>query len=598
MSYRWSLDGPGFEFPTPYAVENRLLLWRGVALLVLALALLVTALVAGRSAAGDLLVVEQTQAGGSVWPHLLAALLIAAQGALDLLQQARQRLLLLAPGQPGGLIAQVGRETSGAGNGIAWLLRALGQGEINSPQTEPVLRSWLPHQAGAWLFAPTAVLGYRRLRLSQAALALGLLLLLALYALALQPALLDRPAGLALLSLLLMALGLGAAARPLIDPSRGALSPRAVGCVLLATAVLLLPVAALADALPRAAALSSLGLPLAAAVLLGLGAVIEALGWLAACANPDQPAAPMALAAEEGRLQAGLAPAHLLRELDLELHRRWQDGVPNRRYAWKPELPAGGNGRFTALLVEESQPQPPARARAAAPPASADPAAQHDRRALWLRLLGLLGLAASVAGALLWLSTAYVHLNDGSAAWTTGSVGAVALLAGLHGLRVAHLLWSRVEVESNLIWLDFNGDLQALESPPRDPATSARAEAAALIGELRLRSVVACARSVFYAAGGDAIGSRRLLALQADTAAARAWIGALDVLVQQSTPALRGGSAAPAAAGRANGGRQAPPHGRARSDTAARFCPGCGLPLLAGARFCQHCGQVVKARAA
>ena len=29
MGYRWTEDGPAFEFPTPFAVENRLLAWRG-----------------------------------------------------------------------------------------------------------------------------------------------------------------------------------------------------------------------------------------------------------------------------------------------------------------------------------------------------------------------------------------------------------------------------------------------------------------------------------------------------------------------------------------------------------------------------------------
>ena len=139
MAYRWSLEGPGFEFPTPYTAENRFLRLRAYALVLLSLAVLATALLAGNAPdETQLIAVEDQPLPGSVWPHVLVALLIAGLGVLDFLQLARQRTLLLVPGQPAGLIAQVRREGNGMSAGAAWLLRTLGQGRVLSPQTEPL----------------------------------------------------------------------------------------------------------------------------------------------------------------------------------------------------------------------------------------------------------------------------------------------------------------------------------------------------------------------------------------------------------------------------------------------------------------------------
>ena len=596
MAYRWSLEGPGFEFPTPYTTENRFLRLRAYASVLLALAVLATALLSGSTPDETrLIAVEDQPLPGSVWPHVLVALLIAGLGVLDFLQLARQRTLLLVPGQPAGLIAQVRREGSGMSAGAAWLLRTLGQGRVVSPQTEPVAGGWGQAADAVLALAPSTVQAYRQSRLSNLGLGTGLLVILALAAAALNSRVLDRPAGLGLVALTLVLVGVAAAARQVLDASKGALSPRAVVAVLAFAALLCAPLAVWGDRLPRAAGVQQLGLPLAAAVVLVLALLTEALGWLAAQVSPDLPGAPAAVARDEVNLAAGLSPSQLMREVDLELHRRWQDGVPNRRYGWQPS-PVDGKlsaGAYTATVIEESQPQP-ARPDAAA--AGLQTAAGRARQAR-LRLLGSLALAASVLGALLWLWTTWVHIGDARTPWTTGSLGLGGLLVGTHAMRVAHLLWSRVEVASQLTWLEFNGVYIRQDSAGGAPQRP-RGDAAVRLEDLTVRAFVARARSVFYAAGGDDIGSRRLLDIEADAAGAELWTQLLEDLVRNADET---GRLAPAttpvpARARARDSREpriadeAVPKAVHRP---ARFCSACGSPVLSAARFCQQCGHTL-----
>ena len=101
MAYRWSLGGPAFEFPTPYLTENRFLALRGYALIALAVVVaLLLAFVGGGPPTRAVVQLEKLPEPASVAPHLLAASLMILLGVLDLLKAARQRELLLAPGQP------------------------------------------------------------------------------------------------------------------------------------------------------------------------------------------------------------------------------------------------------------------------------------------------------------------------------------------------------------------------------------------------------------------------------------------------------------------------------------------------------------------
>ena len=435
-----------------------------------------------------------------------------------------------------------------------------------------------------------------QLRLSQLVLALGLSLLLAAATAVLGPWLLNRPAAWGLIALLLAGLGVAVSVRHILEPETPPLTPLAVLLLLGAALLLGLPLAVYADRLPLLGEkLQRLGLPWAVAVLLLGSVLLEWLGLWAARANPDLPQPTAHTAADELSLGVDSSPAQLMREVDLELHRRWPDGVPNRRYAWlPPQIDAAlAEGPFTATVLEETQPRfaaPAHEPTTAGGPARA--AAVSRRRALWA--LNMLALLFSLAGGMLWLAVAHAHMRDGSAPWTMGCVALACLLLGAQAIRVAHVLWSRIEVASTITWLDFQGSCVRLGNTVAGGETPwARNEVPARIESVTLRACVAQVRSVFYAAAGDDIGSRTLLGLAGDAAASSQWMRVLEGLVRSAETPARA-SVAPVAAEmptrerRVPDSRAVPPPRRP-----VRFCPECGTPVLQGARFCQHCGSTV-----
>ena len=102
------------------------------------------------------------------------------------------------------------------------------------------------------------------------------------------------------------------------------------------------------------------------------------------------------------------------------------------------------------------------------------------------------------------------------------------------------------------------------------------------------------ARSVFYAAGAHGIGSRTLVALVQDSKTAAAWTALVQGFVRNAALSPAEASLAlQEARARVRERRVAEPDTAAAPKRPARFCAGCGTPLLVGARFCQHCGGSV-----
>lgn len=586
MAYRWSLEGPAFEFPSPYGTENRFLVWRGYALVAIAVLIaLIVSFVGNDDTAAPAIVLDKLPEKASVVPHLVAVLLLSLLGARDLWKASAQGTLLLAPGQPASLMNEVMREGSGTSQGAPALQRLLEIGEVKHVEPAGPYKGALSMMGPDLAAAPSTLHAYLRVRLAHLALVAGLGVLLLISFLAFRTA----PAqGLAALAPLLTCAAVLAFRS--LHPEQTALRPWLVAVLVLLTAVAAGLLGWYADLLPRSASVPRLGLPLAAAVLLSSVLLFEMLGVLAARAQLQTPWLN-AVAAEEAVMAFDAAPEHLLRDVDLELHRQWTEGIPNRRYAWlPPQLPREGDeGSFSSMLLEESQPLVPSAGKKAAPAQ-----AQSPQRQRGLLALDIAGLLWSLGGGLLWVWLAWTHMRDGSASWVPAVAGIVGLTVGGYALRVGHLLWSRTEVLSTVTWLEFKGSFLRAPAPPPEPGRP-RAEPAVRVDDLQWRARVAVLRSMFYAAAPHYPGSRVMLELSAHRTGAAAWRTAVLEFARKTTAAV--GSAGSLLATRAKvreiraGEADAPMAPR----RPARFCAHCGTPLLAGARFCQQCGSTLAA---
>lgn len=584
MTMPWGLVGPAFDYPTPYALENRLLLLRGSGLLLLALvlALLVSFRPEPASGAAAALLGTDTELG-SPWPMSLSAALFAVLGVVNIVRASGQRRLLLEPGQPASLTGELLREAQGASPGAAWLQRAMVNGApeplgVEGPWRGLLLR--LAPDLGHW---PRPLHQWLARRVYHALLCAGIFALLA-------PVwLLADGVSAALAALGLGAIVVGVVGASALFPGRPAGGGLALGLWGLLGLLLVLAAVFATPLLPGQGllkALVPLALPEALVSLLWGLLLVEGLALLAGRAQLG-PVVPGRIDTQDGELNPDAELRTFVKELDLELHRRWSEGVPNRRHAWQmPSLEAGERGRFQGVVLEESHPllAPAARERPLAWPRRGTPE-------MWLALLGLLCLVWTLMGGVFWAWQGWTQLRDAGVYWTKAGVGLALVVAAGHALRVSHLLWSRFEVESTVHWLEFQGEW-----------SRAGAGAPATVHQHGVRVAVAQARSVFYAAAEHRVGSRTLRGLRGDDAAARQWLQTLQQLSQTLAQAqpdaaerrrVRETAAAAALRAAALAAQSTLPAAAAPAPRMARFCTVCGQAVLAGGRFCQHCGSAL-----
>jgi hypothetical protein len=589
MVYRWNLTGSGLEFPTPYQVENRFLTLRGYALLALALIVFgVVTFVSPGEAADPVASVDKLPEYGEAWPHVIGAFFMVGLGVLNLIQASRQRALIMIPGQPASLMSEVAHEATGASPSAQGLMQAINKGSVPLRKVGGAYASWLARLGPGTGGAGTTVQNYLRARVSHLLMLLGMVLILLLGLVIAK--VLARPEGIHWWALMVGLVTAGVLIRHLLDLE----SP---GWVLWKVALawglalaLALPLAWFSASLPGAERWPRLGLPMGVAFLLGVGLILELLALLAARSQISTPQANP-VAHETASVSFEVELAKFFNEVDRELFRRWAEGIPNRRYVRQPPVVAAGTdeGAFTAVVLEESQPL-------VSPPS--DPSKTSRTSSVWLLALGVLGLLLTLVGGALWIWSAVAHLLDGTVSWASTPLGLVCLLGGGYALSIGHLLWSRVESESSLIWLELKGTYFRLQVPPPVKAASGRPKMdnSAGVEDLSLKACVVHARSAFYAAARHTMGSRALISLEADTQGTQHWTSAVQNLARSA--GLTAAAAPPdllAARAKARERRAGDLGGQQPPKRPARFCSSCGTPLLAGARFCQQCGTTVSA---
>lgn len=572
MSYQWGSHGPAFEVQGIYRAENRALVARAVLLTVFGLMILVLALADvsfPRWMPTKLLRLPQDAVG----VHASMGVFLLALAVFDALRASRQRALRLLPGQPGALVTPV--RTANTPNPDAAPLAELLEGGVAlaAPGAPPSWESALkrispllastPHGLQAWVARRLARLGF----LILLGLALGLAFVLL------------RPAGQALVGLWCI-VAAGIALLRTAPAEREVTAPRTVfvrGALVLVTGLAAGWALGLAPA-KSTAWLSAAGLPLAAAAALAALFVVELVALRAGLvvADPPLPRGPQPASCT---VEIDAEPDRVQQELERELHRYWSEGVPNRRYLWQSnqgEHTDTGAG-FAASSLEETQPL-------MLPPA---PGGTGVRRRPWLLLLLTLALLLTLTGGLLWGWVVYDQLQRAVQPWRMAAASALLMLCGGYAVRVGHLLWSRLETQSRLLALDCSAA----------PAES----------RVRLRWTVTQARSVFYAAADFEPGSRTLLELVSDEAAARASAEQVQRYAEKRQSVDEADAPDTTAAGPLRAPRPptvapvhrpAPvhPHAHAFAHGAApapavRYCTDCGEAMPASARFCPRCGE-------
>lgn len=582
MSHQWGPEGPAFEFEGVFRTENRVLVARAVLLTLLAACALLLAMTDLRFPSWMSPRLSRLPQGERT-PHLLMGLFLLALAVIDGVRASRQRLWRLLPGQLASLLPSA-PPFEGMSPGAAALVGMLsgGTAPAAAPGGAPAagwlrLLQRLAPSIGA---APRPLLGWMERRLALLVLTGGLLPVLALSAL-----LLRQPAGRAVVAGLCIAI-LAAALLRETWMAAAAPRPRTVGALLALTLVLGLPLGWAAGRLPAGATelLAQSGLPLGAAWLLGALLVVEALALRAGAVTTDPPLAG-GLQPAPAQVEIAADPESVLQEIEREIHRYWVEGIPNRRYVWQSgasEAKAGG-APFGATALEESQPV------VRDDPAGGGVTSIGRQRRPWLLALMVLSLLLTVTVGLLWGWLVIDQLSRSTPPFELAAAAVLVALAGGYAVRVAHLLWSRVEMESLLLWLE--AESVPASGDGAEPSTAARAAAkppATGTPVVRLRWSVVHALSVCYLASEHRLGDRSLLELTADEATARRSALAVQHFAEKlfaasglTPPPSR--QAAPSRPPRA-------PEPASLPQAGMRFCVACGQPIVARARFCPACG--------
>lgn len=612
MAFEYSTQGATFDFPNPYRIENQFLAARGAVLLLGGILLLVMA----RGAGAEVPVQRASAAQGAFALLVVGGAVLVLLGILELARAARQLRVFFGRGQPPSLAAEVAREASGTSAGAQALVEQLRHGAIALVEPHGALNGILYSLSRHLVTAPRMLRDYVQVRFANL-LASGGLLVLFMITLLITP----NPAAQSLSALVYLVLGSVMILRTYIAGPRGtvALGPVGLAVLLVFGLVGTVLIGRVAASLPQPAWLVALALPRIALVLLLASVVIEALGLVAGQAHVDEPP-PASTANDQAAVSFNADPNLLMQEVDRELQRRWTQNIPNRRYIWQPPVvePTREAGNFTGVALEETQPMPPQAVR------------KMDwgtclafPRFYWLAALDALGVLLTAVGVGLWL---YLGRQLGTGlpeSWSPASIGFIFIVVGGYGLRVAHLLWGRLDFESTLTWLDFNGSFARAQVGLGAQFTDrVRSERSVInVESMTLRAWVVRTRSVIFSYRDQALGGRTLVGMTGDIDAARGWtqqvrqfaqaqsaivvpganedarrlqqLSAANQLAGQAAPMpqLPGAAAAPAASlGHAAGAAGAVGAAHAHGAAAARHCTACGAALAADSRFCGRCG--------
>jgi cold shock CspA family protein len=195
---------------------------------------------------------------------------------------------------------------------------------------------------------------------------------------------------------------------------------------------------------------------IAPALLLVGSMVASALFFCAVVSRLDS-AARTSVSCEQTKIAMNCAPAQLWTEISRDFQNSWERGIPNRAYAnVPPEVSEGERGSFGGFLLEETQPVPTSTLQF-----STWAEAFETRYSRFLILLGAwgVGMAAACACAAVTLTAQFAEMTRMEMSRSVLIVMALGMVAVL-SFRIGHLLWSRMQFKSRLLWIETSGTFQ------------------------------------------------------------------------------------------------------------------------------------------
>ncbi|GGC68377.1 zinc ribbon domain-containing protein [Undibacterium terreum] len=607
MSYEFNPESQVFEFPNPYKVENTALICSGAVMLL----------------AGGLtmiLVRERLSHGmdGRAVAVLGISVLLLLLG-IGLLARAFTRLrYFFGRNRPANLAPVLPQDKDGDSAAAAAYKETLRQNAITYPEPKGplngLLYSWLPNL----IFAPGVIQRTAQTQfynfLSLAATFISFLICWLL---------LGKDSANGWIGLVYGAFAFFQIMRPMMQkhraPAGGAVTDAVqvgIGSLIVLIILAVLGPVLLGMASPH---LSDLGeLSINGVLCVALVCALAGCAVFGLALKNQLQAAPQAVGSARvtETLTMNAHPNKLMEELDRMLMTRWFSRIPNRRYTHKTPTVIGAQGKFTAEMLEETQPRPqPNRIASGIGHALSSP------QFFWLTALTGLATVYLFVGAFAAILACRNIL--GAEPVVTAIAFALSQIAvGIFCYSASHALWGRFDFVSELIWVDISGSYESanvhlgnqlssnvqttknvinIESMTMrvwvseiDTVIFGKDEARQLIG---MRGLQAVADELASTLKGFGETRSMVVAPTSSQDLDRAnKVGAMNKLMggqqdvaggERLAAAILTASATPTPAGAAS--EIAAPSYTAK----ARFCSHCGAEASSNAKFCGNCGTAL-----
>lgn len=160
---------------------------------------------------------------------------------------------------------------------------------------------------------------------------------------------------------------------------------------------------------------------------------------------------------EQTAIAMNCPPGQLWAAISRDFQSAWERAIPNRAYAnVPPDVSRGERGSFNGFILEETQPAPMNSSQL-----SSWAEAVQVPYARMLLLLGTWGVAMTAFCGWTAARTTeqFANMSATEISRSILVVMALGMVAAL-SFRIGHLLWSRIEFRSRLIWIETSGVFQ------------------------------------------------------------------------------------------------------------------------------------------